>query len=215
MMNMTYADDALPLKPQYRVGDIVFSTTNYQANVQEQREPYLPLGNQHLEIATETFTLEHAQSVMPFTILLPQWLPPGFTLMPDVGVTLPPASTGETDSGLSELLQSFPAEVHLLWRHETRGSIGFDQQAAGAQTPQRVYVLTNHIDTLEEVRVHSSPVPLIRRSAGPTPELRAVFPAPSLRLIWKTEQHLCELRATTEDVHSDDLVRVAESVPIR
>ncbi|MFN8479988.1 MAG: hypothetical protein U0074_19390 [Kouleothrix sp.] len=214
-MNMYYPDDALPLTPQYRVGDFVFSTTNYQASVQEEHEPLLPLADQHLEIATKTSTLEQAQSVMPFTILLPQWLPPGFTRMPEVGITMPPDRTAETDPIFIAFLQSCSAEVHLLWRREKGGFIGLDQQAAGAQTTQRIYMLTNDIDTLEEVRVHRAPVPLIRRAAGPTPELRAVFPAPNLRLIWKTEQLLCELHAASEYVSSDELVRVAESMPIR
>lgn len=192
---------------RYQIGEFRFAETSSDTLIQAPNR-VMPSHSAIGEEATPSgCILDQARSIAPFPILLPAWLPDGYALEPMVQMISPPTVTA-----VSTHIPTFPLMVCLIWRKPNSDFIALDITEKAAPSTFFIRGLYREIDTLQEVRINGEPAALILRAQGSTPELRAMFPQASMRLLWHVDEAIYELRSGYDMLSANELIRVAESI---
>jgi hypothetical protein len=201
-----------PSEPTRQVGDLRFVETSDWPFILKAGES-LPHSGPVLAVTTQEYTLEQAETMVPFPIRLPQWMPDGFVRDAGVRLAVPPPPTDTTDPILLPAMRALKPSAHLMWRRADGAYIGFDLRVVPFPAVSITHALYQGMDTLSEVRVHGAPAALISSAEGATPERRAVFPHARVRLLWQRGDVLYKLHAPGGHISAQELLRIAESVP--
>lgn len=172
-----------------------------------------------------TMTLDEARQHMPFAIGLPAWLPSGLTLVDEVQVVV----SQEQEIELRDMegkpagkhvITSMPS-VHLRWQRDAgdRG-IGLDMQPFSPPQPDfPIFPIPIPPNNVREVSVNGTPAALITAMHGVRVEHddwanATAMINDNMELRWAKGDVQYSLRASAGDISADDLVRIANSIPI-
>jgi hypothetical protein len=202
----------MPSQTMYVIGEMVFG----QQDELPPPPPLAPVDDDRrgrYSVSPSSMPLETARQLLPFPLLLPQWLPGDLSCEPEIGVmNVPPPAPVMRNPALAGLFRPL---VQVVWRDPASTFLSLTVRLVPPPGVHEVRLLQRPIDALAEVRVAAQPAALIHRSAGPTPAWRAIFPRPMLTLLWRADGLQYELEAGTDDLSAAELIQIAESVPLR
>jgi hypothetical protein len=160
-----------------------------------------------------TARLEEIQRWLPFELRLPAWVPEGFVLNHDEvifggqkGFRL---IEGTRVPGLDDT--DLPRTAILVW--EKDGQVAFallvsQDRADAKDNPIQVGSLKD----VQEVEIHGNPAPLVKGTWELKSGATFTWKAEGLTLFWQWNGLAYQLMCS-DLVSSDDLVRIAESIP--
>jgi hypothetical protein len=153
-----------------------------------------PGGTEEETLAPEqTLGLEAARAILPFTFGLPTWMPEGYVMEPMVRIV-------HFNEGFTPVSISFKKPI-------AEGRDDAIELVVGQNTPSWVI----GPESAEIVSIHGQEAALIQGSWN-SQTRRWEVELGGLTLSWAREEVLYQL-STAANVHKDDLIRIAESIP--
>lgn len=168
--------------------------------------------------------LAEAQAHMPFKIKVPAWVPEGFEFVEDVQAILPQASEVTLRDADGKVIGthsiSSPTSAHLRWQREDQKGFSLSIDVITlppADTP--VFPIPVPPNSVREVSVNGTPAALITAMHGVQvvhgdwANAKPVI-NDNLELRWARGDVQYSLCDATGDISADDLLRIANSIPI-
>lgn len=159
-----------------------------------------------------TAHLEEVQHMLPFELRLPSWVPVGCVLNDEVAFAGQKGFRiieGTRVPGLDDT--DLPRMVILSWAKN--GQEAFSLLISQDNADAKNYpIQVGSIKDVQEVRVHGNPAPLIKGVWEGKLGATKTWKTEGLGLIWQWNGLAYQL-FTSGQVSSEDLVRIAESIP--
>jgi len=179
---------AMILRVTKQIGRITFEETDQYPGGNLSEIPTL---------AAQQVGLSKVQAMIPFTLTLPTWVPDGFELQEEVQVILPTEISRHTSVSLQwcPVGRSYNC-IHMI-----------AECPVGAVPPSSLVVGPGNV---EEVEINGQPAALVHGAWNA--DSQRYDPGLQLSLMWEQGGVTYSLFAL--DVQAEDLIRMAESIPV-